>query len=97
MAGKSLDELNLKLDTLASPASTNPDPRAQEWYRFSLDIENLLATGKYTWAEDTLRGIQQTLERTHHVTAGQKQAVANIERQGEQPRRWGRRYEGYGR
>jgi hypothetical protein len=97
MAGKSLDELNLNDDTLpvATSNPTSTDPRGEAWYRFSKDIEDLLATGRATFAEDTLRSIQTTVEKTHRVTDGQRRAVDNIERAAARPRRFGRRYEGY--
>ena len=70
-----------------------PDARGTAWYRFVTDIEDLLATGRYTWAEDTLRSIQLTVEQTRRVTNGQQQAVDNIERGAYKTR--GRRYEGF--
>lgn len=102
MSGKSIDELNLSDEPLSEAApskgrTTPEDPRGQEWYRFNQDIEDLLATGKVTWAEDILRDIQTTVEKTHRVSDGQRQAVNNIEAAASRPRRDGfrRRYEGY--
>jgi hypothetical protein len=93
MAGKSLDQLNLK------PAPVAQDPRDSEWYRFSQEIDDLLATGRVTFAESTLRGIQESVERTEQVTEGQRRAVRNIEaaseRSRERPRGGSRRYEGW--
>jgi len=57
-----------------------PDARDEPWSRFIDDINSLLSTGTYTWAEPVLRGIQHTVERTGCVTSGQRQALANIER-----------------
>lgn len=76
------------------------DPRATDWYRFSQDIEDLLATGRYTFAEDTLRGIQTTVEKTKRVSDGQRRAVKNIEDSRLKSDRgvergWSRRYEGH--
>lgn len=85
--GKRIDQL--KLDDTPIEA---PDERDSEWYRFSQDIDDLLATGEYTWAEDTLTGIQETVERIKRVTAAQKRAVTNIENARER-----RRYEGWRR
>ena len=94
MAGKSLDDL--KLDDAPLPVAT--DPRREPWYQFVQDIENLLAQGTVTFAEDTLRSIQVTVERTHWVTDGQWRAVSNIERSAHRVRGgWNRRYEGHGR
>lgn len=74
------------------------DPRSTDWYRFSQDIEDLLATGKYTFAEETLRGIQETVEKRQAVTEGQRRAVRNIEASADRPSRGrSRRYEGYNR
>jgi len=80
--GKRIDELPLD-DTPIGPAPAprgqSPlDPRATEWYRFLEEIEDMLASGAYTWARDTLEGIQETVERTTSVTPGQRQAVDNI-------------------
>jgi hypothetical protein len=88
--GKRLDELNL-----ANEEITSADPRETAWGQFSTDIDELLATGRYTWAEQTLRGIQETVEQTKHVTAAQRRAFTNIE--AAHGRRDGarRRYEGY--
>ncbi len=95
MAGKSLDELNLSDAPLERP---DPDPRSTDWYRFSVDIQDLLATGRYTWAERTLQDIAVTVEQTQRVTDGQRRAVNNIEEGANRPRRgYGRRYEGYSR
>lgn len=96
MAGKSLDQLNLS----DAPLPQEPvDPRHTDWYKFSQDIEDLLAQGRVTYAETTLRDIQQTVESTHRVSEGQRRAVTNIERGAERGMRFkgSRRYEGYGR
>jgi hypothetical protein len=95
MAGKRLDDLKLSDAPLTSAKPL--DPRSTAWYRFSKEIDDLLATGRYTWAEDTLTGIQETVERTEVVSEGQRRAVTNIEARGdEQQRRGSRRYEGFG-
>ena len=90
--GKRIEELQ-GLDD--SPLGEEIDPRATAWYRFVGDIEDLLATGRYTWAEDTLRDIQATVERTRRVTEGQQRAVTNIENA--RGRGGSRRYEGWRR
>ena len=91
MSGKRLEDLHLR---------ENGDPRDTPWYRFSKNIEDLLATGAYTWAEDTLRDIQATVEETQHVTDRQRQAVDNIEAARREPdegphRSRSRRYDGF--
>jgi hypothetical protein len=59
------------------------------------EIDDLLATGRYDWAADTLAGIRETVEKTRRVSEGQKRAVANIETRGESQRGGSRRYEGF--
>jgi hypothetical protein len=92
---KSLDQLNLSDQPIRTPAPI--DPRDTDWYRFAREIDDLLATGEYTWAEETLTDIQTTVERIQTVTQGQRHAVANIEaaRQGRRDGPRGRRYEGF--
>ena len=75
------------------------DDRDQPWYQFVARVDDLLATGEYDWAFDSLDGMKQTVEHTRRVTDGQQRAFTNIENSG---RRDGggtrsRRYEGYGR
>lgn len=95
--GKTIDDLTTLDDTpLAPDLATDRDPRPTNWYRFIGDIDDLLATGQYTWAEESLRGIQETVGRTKRVTDGQRLAVDHIERAGER-RRGSRRYEGWRR
>jgi hypothetical protein len=89
--GKKLDDLQLTDQPIASPAPT--DPRDTEWYRFARDIDDLLATGHYSWAYNTLTDIQATVEARQYVSEGQRRAVANIE--ASTGRYGSRRYEGY--
>jgi hypothetical protein len=96
MAGKSLDDLKLSDHPFGDAEPI--DPRGTDWYRFSQDITDLLSTGRYTFAETTLRDIQITVEKYKRVTDGQRRAVRNIEESGNRPQRgYSRRYEGYGR
>lgn len=83
----------------ADPPQPVDDLRSRLAFRFIADIEDLLATGKYTWAETTLRGIQETVEKTGRVSDGQRRAVTNIEHAVDERRDGprGRRYEGYRR
>lgn len=94
--GKTLEQLGLT-DTPIAKAEPI-DPRGTDWYRFSEEIDELLATGQYTWAETTLTDIQATVNRTHSVSDGQRRAVQNIETARSRSRTggYGRRYEGYG-
>jgi hypothetical protein len=86
--GKRIDELMLDDSPIQSP-----DPRETEWQRFSRDIEELRGSGAYHWAESTLAGIQETVEKTKRVTDGQRRAVTNIE--AARGRGGSRRYEGF--
>lgn len=96
--GKKLEDLHLSDTPLPSPAPAE-DIRATDWFRFSEEISDLLATGLYTWAESTLHDIQVTVEATKRVTEGQRRAVANIEAAANRAAggRRSRRYEGFGR
>jgi hypothetical protein len=89
--GKKLDDLHLTDQPIASSAPI--DPRDTEWYRFARDIDDLLATGHYSWALETLTKIQETVEERQCVTEGQRRAVTNIE--ASTGRYGSRRYEGY--
>ena len=42
-------------------------------------IDELLESGDYDWAEDTLTGIRETVERNEYTTERQEQAVQTIE------------------
>jgi hypothetical protein len=69
------------------------DTRDEAWYQFWLLIEDLLATGKYQWAEPTLRGIQHTVEQSERVTVRQARAVQAIEHaQRQRGDNWARRW-----
>lgn len=101
--GKRMDELPLDDTPLSEDRFTPvdkdaPDERDQEWYQFLGEIDDLLATGEYDWAYDSLSGIHETVEKTHRVTDGQKRAVTNIAKRGEaRGTNSSRRYEGWGR
>jgi hypothetical protein len=71
-----------QLDILAD------DAREELAARFIDQIENLLATDDFRWAEETLRGIASTVELTKRVTVAQRIAVARIGTTGPRPRRW---------
>lgn len=77
MAGKSPDDLIFK------PDPPPEDVRKSEWYQFSEQIDDLIATGRYTWAEDTLTDIQETVQKYERVSEGQRRAVRNIEESSE--------------
>ena len=71
------------------------DARDHPWYAFIGVIDDLLATGEYDWASDSLTGIRETVERSRRVTQGQRVAVERIE--ASRGRGGSRRYEGYQR
>jgi hypothetical protein len=71
-----------QLDLLAD------DAREELAARFVDQIENLLATEDFRWAEATLRGIQATVEQTRRVTVEQRIAVARIGTTPPRSRRW---------
>jgi hypothetical protein len=78
--------------------STATDERSTPWYQFCGTIDDLLATGEYGWAYETLAGIRETVYKTRRVSDGQRNAIARIEAAGERKRNDGfgrRRYEGF--
>lgn len=96
--GKRIEDLPLD-DTPISDPPREPEPhdaRDTDWYKFIVEIEDLLATGEVAFASETLEGIQQTVERSHRVTAGQRRAVKNIEATKDRQHA-SRRYEGFNR
>lgn len=96
--GKTLNDLKLSDQPITLPALPPIDPRGTDWYRFSREIDDLLATGAYQWAQDTLTDLQETVERLQRVSDGQRRAVANIKARASRPARgFNRRYEGFGR
>lgn len=60
----------------SASVSVDPTPEAVALLR---QIDELLEDRAYEWAEDTLTGIQSTVERTGKCTDGQRRAVQNIE------------------
>lgn len=94
-----IEHLSDSLEALdhARDADVN-DERDQPWYQFIGIIDDLLATGQYDWAFDSLAGIRETVEKTRRVSQGQRNAITRIEAAGEKRRADGfgrRRYEGY--
>lgn len=69
-----------------------PDARDEEWYLFTVEIEALIAAGTQRWAEDFLRGMQETVQRTEWVTTRQREAVRHV-RQATRPLQdWARKW-----
>lgn len=53
--------------------ATNEDP--QSWLKL---IEDMVDSGEFDWAEETLLGIGETIENSGRVTPGQIEAIENI-------------------
>ena|SRR5215510_12670260 len=95
--GKRIDELTQLDDREIAAVSGyerhgDEDTRDAPWHAFVAEINDLRESEQYTWAEETLAGISETVERTHRVTDGQRRAVTNIR---DNSARRSRRYEGY--
>jgi hypothetical protein len=54
------------------------DARDSDWYQFLRDVEDLIASGRRTWAVDWLERMRDTVERTCRVTLAQRRAYENI-------------------
>ena len=48
------------------------------WEALIEKIEGMDDSGNFAWAQDTLEGIKETVERMEHCTDRQKEAIANI-------------------
>jgi len=88
-------------DRYQVPSLAKPEPPS-DVRQLLEQIDEMTDSGKYGWAEDTLSGIRESVERTQRVTEGQQRAVNNIEaaRQSDRApseRTFRRRYEGYRR
>lgn len=59
-------------------------------YRFEQQIRGMLVGDDYLYAEDTLRGILDTVTRTGRVSDNQRRAVQRIDDKPTQRRRRGR-------
>jgi hypothetical protein len=57
----------------AAHASSVVDPQA-----FLAQIEHMRGLHRYGFADETLRGIYDSVEETEHVTDGQRRAIVNI-------------------
>lgn len=94
--GKRAEDLPLDPDPLRHRRPLE-DIRDEPWFHFQQEIEEMLASGRYDWASDTLSGIATTVERYQCMTSGQRQAIDNIRAAGEKSRSGSRRYEGWRR
>lgn len=88
---------DLPLDQTPMRRKQPADIRDAEWFRFKSEIDEMLASDRYRWAEDTLSGIAESVERYQMVTPGQRRAIENIRAAGDKTRTGSRRYEGYKR
>jgi hypothetical protein len=74
-----------------------------DWKGIVADIEELRRDDRYLWAEETLSGIQETIEHRRAVSEAQRRAVENIRYARSRPAvergpaRVSRRYEGWRR
>lgn len=95
--GKSLDDLHLSDAPLARLAPV--DVRDTDWYRFCVEIDDLILSDDYVWALDTLEGIRASVEKFRTVTPGQRRAIENIRAARRRSGGHGgsRRYEGFRR
>jgi len=54
-----------------------------KWGDLLADINDMIESGEYDWAEDTLGGIADWIEENEHCTPGQRTAVENIRNRGQ--------------
>ena len=82
----------------ATRSISRPDP-SEEAADLLEVIRRLRDDDRYRFAEETLYGIQSTVEKTGQASEAQIRAVGNIEAGGARGARgegrWSRRYEGY--
>jgi hypothetical protein len=87
---------DLPLSDLPLHTKGAPDDRDTVWYQTVTEIEAMRVSDEYRFAEDTLRGIMESIERFRTVTPGQRRAIDNIaasKSRADGVR--GRRYEGF--
>ena len=49
-----------------------------DWESFAEEIDEMLESGDYDWAAETLEGIRDTVTQREHCTERQREAVENI-------------------
>lgn len=49
------------------------------WEEFAAYLDDLLTDSDYSWAEETIEGIMNTITDKGHVTDNQRGAISNIE------------------
>ena len=77
---------------MSEPDMNNPvnellEKRKCEAFDYQEIIEDMMGTERYRYAESTLLGILNQIEKTEHITEAQKQAVDNIKAK-PSTRRW---------
>lgn len=61
------------------PLDADAEPGEDASIQTFLDVvEGMRGSGKYDWADETLRGIGDTVARTRRVSEGQRRAVTNF-------------------
>ena len=88
--GKRPEDLNLT----DQPIETTTPTTERDVMRMLDRIAEMRGSGLFNWADDTLRGIEDSVAGSGRVTEGQRQAVANIE-EASWSGRGRRRYEGF--
>lgn len=94
-----------RIDDLQLDPEQGPGHRSAAVQQFLDELETLRASGWADWADETLKGIYDTVSGSNRVTDGQRGAVDNIRASAESradvrpgARRGGsRRYEGHNR
>lgn len=74
---KATDLASLKSQPETDYYGRNPG-QPEPWERFVQEIKSMLVGDEYLYAEDTLRGILETVQQRHSVSEGQRRAVSNI-------------------
>jgi len=54
------------------------DSSESDWLEYLDKCDEMLLDEKYSFADDTLQGIRDWIDKNHHVTEKQKIAVDNI-------------------
>lgn len=70
----------MSMDTISiDPQYSQQAQEKKEAVLLVHDITNMLESGDFDWASDTLSGIADTIKTTGRVTEKQRQSVYNIE------------------
>jgi hypothetical protein len=65
-------------DVPARLAPDHADDRGNDWRQFCEEIETMLKSGAYDFADDSLRKMQASIARYKVVTSGQQVAIKNL-------------------